>query len=47
MAWSELGDKQKAALFMSRTVNVAKHVNVPEEYLNYLEALLKKYSSPN
>lgn len=46
-AYAELGDRKKAYMYLKSTINLARRINVPKDYLNYLERLLKQYDSAN
>jgi tetratricopeptide (TPR) repeat protein len=45
--YAELGDRKKAYMYMNKTINLARRRNVSQDYLNYLENLLKQYSPAN
>lgn len=46
-AHAELGDFTRARYFMNYTVSLARKNNVPRDYLNYLEGMLKNYNFRN
>jgi tetratricopeptide (TPR) repeat protein len=45
--YAEMGDRKKAYMYLNNTINLARRRNVSKDYLNYLENLLKQYSSAN
>jgi tetratricopeptide (TPR) repeat protein len=46
-AYAELGDRKKAYMYLNKTIDLARRRNVSKDYINYLENILKQYSSAN
>lgn len=47
IAYAILGDKQNASKYINITINLARKVNVSQDFIPYFETLRKQYNIPN